>query len=298
MKGKLFFLGLLLCLVAMNSNAQCIGCSDNGQITETSEDNFAAGSADAYFWEVCSGNATIVGNEKSQNISVTCNEGESTIKVTRFVDGVCSESCKTICDSDPPPPPPCECPSTISKFCMQLSTEGCGTAFFNIKTICLPEPECIESITWQIGLGQYYDEITNNSTNLSWDIPDGDWPNHWLVATAFIKLTSGEICEYGNRILIDCPEGSGHGGENRLANPDQEKSSSIYPNPVSRGDKINLDKKIMDDLTHIDLLDSSGKFLSTLNTKQLFIPSHVAPGVYFLNIHTTYGMTTHKVIVK
>ncbi|WP_412561561.1 T9SS type A sorting domain-containing protein [Winogradskyella sp. MIT101101] len=87
---------MLLFLGGITSYAQCSNCSDpSNVISEISDNVFEATSAQAYFWEICEGNATIQGSNTSQTVNVSCSSGTFKIKVTRFINGNCIEACET-----------------------------------------------------------------------------------------------------------------------------------------------------------------------------------------------------------
>lgn len=82
--------------MSISSNAQCLDCSDDANvITYNGNGTFTASTAQAYFWEICEGDATIVGSNTLRTITVNCNStGPFKVKVTRFTNGNCIESCE------------------------------------------------------------------------------------------------------------------------------------------------------------------------------------------------------------
>lgn len=96
MKAKKLLLVMLFLLGGIISHGQCTNCTDSSNtITQNSNGDFVASSAQAYFWEICEGNATIQGSNTSQTVNVSCSSGTFKIKVTRFINGNCIEACET-----------------------------------------------------------------------------------------------------------------------------------------------------------------------------------------------------------
>ena len=292
MKKNLLFFVFALVISFAGLHAQCGDCSNIGQITQNSETSFTANSADAYYWEICSGTATINGANDGQSVSITCG-GPSVLRVVRFDDGECIESCIDVC-----PEEECECPAFIPQSCMQISVvEECLDYQFTISNSCLPDAECIDFVTWRIGLGIWNQSFTNNSTSILFTIPSGNWPNHWLVATAVITLTNGEECEYGNRLLIDCP--SGHGGGNGKSNRIEKPGSHIFPNPIEAGQSLIIPHNELNQAQKIELRDANGRLITSfLPNSTLQLPESLTSGVYFIHIHEQEKATVHKLILR
>ena len=90
---KLFFL-LSLLFFSLLSHSQCTDCNDSANnITYSGNGIFTSSDAQAYFWEICEGNAFINGSNTGQTVKVSCRT-KFKIKVTRFVNGNCIESCE------------------------------------------------------------------------------------------------------------------------------------------------------------------------------------------------------------
>lgn len=96
MKFQNYFLILFVLLIGNLSNAQCTNCTDPSNIiTQNPNGDFQAVTAQAYFWEICEGNTSIVDSNTGQTISVSCSDDNFKIKVTRFVNGECIEACES-----------------------------------------------------------------------------------------------------------------------------------------------------------------------------------------------------------
>jgi len=190
MKIKLLF--FILVLISINQiNAQCDGCSFDSIISFDGDNIFSAEYAQAYYWEICDGTATISGANTGSSVTINCNSnGNSTLKVTRFENGQCIESClEFICIGGICNPPECECGYMLSS-CIYLDFEGtpddCETLFATLSSSCLPD--CWESIDWRVKLGGIDQTYYNQGTSFSWDLPAFGYYNYYAVVTAIIHL--------------------------------------------------------------------------------------------------------------
>lgn len=98
MKQTLLFFALFFTIGYCNAQLSCDGCNDNGDISFIElipgGSVFEASPAQAYFWEICDGTKIITSGNSSQQVTVECNLAVWYIlKLTRFVDGECIESC-------------------------------------------------------------------------------------------------------------------------------------------------------------------------------------------------------------
>ncbi len=295
MKTKLFFLLAGLCLFSFNVNAQC-ECKGDG-ITNNNNGTLTASNADAYFWEVCSGDAVITSGSKDRNLSFECGDRASTISLTTFKNGTCTTTCIEVCDVEPE----CNCRDQIFQGCVEISFEPCTTAGFVLRSQCLPDPSCIESIEWQVGLGHWRPRVTTNTLYYTYDIPQGNWTNHYLVGRAWVTLTNGKVCKYSDQILIDCVNlRGGDGPSNGLIQDNDDSSTLVYPNPVVKGSHLQIPNNVLKGATSVQFMDSTGKVLSTLdqNDNSMLIPSSINPGIYFVAIKKDQNTQLHKVVVS
>jgi len=77
----------------------CSSCSDLGNIITNNQDGtFTASSAQGLYWEICEGNASIVGSNTTQTVEVAISGtiGNFKIIVSRFSNGECSDACETL----------------------------------------------------------------------------------------------------------------------------------------------------------------------------------------------------------
>ena len=301
MLNKLFLLVAFTCLLSYTANAQQCECNGSG-ITNNNDGTLTASAADAFFWNVCSGNVVITSDPKDQMITFDCVDGVSSISLTQFKDGLCTTTCINICEDGPPPPPPvCTCSERPGRGCIGITYEPCSSAIFTIDPSCLPDGECIESITWRIGLGFYSEEVQSNLTFHQFDIPAGNWPNHFLQGAATITLTNGVECRYWDEILISCIIGgvNGKGDGSKRDSPNLNSSNSFYPNPVIRGNQLFISSDISNNAQLVQLMDTSGKVVSTLgkNESSMIIPNSTNPGIYFVTIQIEDNVKVHRVFI-
>ncbi|WP_303686093.1 T9SS type A sorting domain-containing protein [Nonlabens dokdonensis] len=77
---------------------QCTNCDDPlNDITHDGNGTFTAASAQAYYWTIenCNATASIDGANTSRSINVTSTVGSVNVRLTRFINGECIQSCET-----------------------------------------------------------------------------------------------------------------------------------------------------------------------------------------------------------
>ena len=99
---------LMMLIVTPHLKAQnCSNCTFDNQISISLQNGnvFATSmiSAQSYFWEMCSGTSTIVGNNLNGTIQINFT-GLSTLKLVRFKDGICSSTCVDLTSINCEPP--------------------------------------------------------------------------------------------------------------------------------------------------------------------------------------------------
>ena len=78
-----------------------------------------------------------------------------------------------------------------------------------------------------------------------------------------------------------------------------EKELRMFPNPTSGTVNIELSSRLQNILTSIEVFSIQGKKMKSINTiseQMVFNFSDFAAGIYFMNINTTSGMLTKKVV--
>jgi len=158
MKKMLIFFSLLLSLSTI-SQAQCDSCAiDTTTIQYIGNHQYQSATAQAYFWEICQGGATISGSNKEQQVTISCGDtsGLSTLRLTRFQNGQCLKSCvKVKCDTVPKDT--CKC-DRFRDSCLTLSvTPDCSA--LTASMIC-SDTLCIDSIKWTVTLDTFIVNFT------------------------------------------------------------------------------------------------------------------------------------------
>ncbi|EDP72176.1 hypothetical protein FBALC1_13782 [Flavobacteriales bacterium ALC-1] len=279
--------------IGENNSRGCGTCNDsNNDITVIDNDTFRARYAQAYWWEICDGNATIVGSNTSRNVNISGVSGQtSTIKLTRFYNGNCIESCEifTISGSSNTCPP---------ASCLDIvEVDNCVDyqAWMNCN-----DPT-IDYINWYYTISGSYIHVPfwtsggnpagQHSAPLSLPTPPtGSWDNYNLYIYAEVVFDDGEVCdEIYTYITLDC---SGNGTGN-------QKKMSISPNPAKPSSKITLNGVEIKDIDNIEVLDIFG------NSKMKFKPTYkefklenLSSGIYFIKIYTSKGIEQKKIIIE
>jgi len=73
-----------------------------------------------------------------------------------------------------------------------------------------------------------------------------------------------------------------------------DNSTSIYPNPVVPGRVLNVDSA--DTVTSVNIFDITGSKVHSGNSSEISI--NLASGFYLVQINTTKGTSTKKLLVK
>ncbi len=198
---KAVCLGILLILGASLSSstalAQCGSCYNNGKIQILTDNYYGATYAQAYYWEVCSGNASIVGSNKNQTVNIS-GTGVVTLKITRFINGVCQESCITATCS----------PSCPEESCLSFNYQGnpqvCEFAWIQFDEDCFGSCDASSvQLSLHVPVGNHHKYFPVGETQGSWNIPDGNWDGAYLVAQAVI-MCGGQECIIEERVTMDC----------------------------------------------------------------------------------------------
>lgn len=253
----------------------CCNNSSN-HIQNLNNGNFSATSAQAYYWEICTGNASISGSNTNQTVSVNAS-GSFTIKVTRFVNGNCVESCKTVSIGGG------NCPTSNN---IGYSNEGggglCTTGLAYINGL-----SNVSHVNWTWALGPHSGSVNNAGTTTPIYYPSGNWTNYYIVICAQVVFNDGTVCDYVCRsFLLDCGIGFG----------DPIRTSSVYPNPTK--DRFQIKNDTDKELSELVITNSMGMPVKTLtkNLDREIDLSDQDEGVYFLQIRYKDGSTENKVM--
>lgn len=230
MKTKLIFFLFLFSIIITNGQTRstCEGCNDLGDnITQLENNTISSTSAQAYYWEICDGDATINGSNTGQTVSINSESNQNfTIKLIRFINGVCIESCETFTYNIIPP----DCndcrPELISFFICKGGRRG---AVFIDYTNC-PVSDNISSIDWHLNNAEFTTGPLAGSSSGTIYGPSspgnitGDCST--ITVSAVIHYNNGCEDDYLFDIVpIDSPENS---------------PRIFYPNPTKSELKINL----------------------------------------------------------
>ena len=278
MKTKQLFFLTLFIFYGLMSFGQCVNCTDPSNfISNNGNGTFTSSNAQAYFWEICEGNATIVGSNTNQSVSVNCT-GNYKIKVTRFQNGNCIEACESITCDNPPP----NCPDNI--YYINEGGGGlCTTGLASISGL-----SNVDYVNWTWALGGYSGTINNAGTTTPIYYPSGDWTNYYISICATVVFNDGTVCaKVCKSFLLNCGIGVG--------NP--IKRTSIYPNPSKNGlfsIKQLDDKK---EILEINISNSSGVVIKSIKGSN-FNLSKEKNGIYFIKVEFKDGSSeVQKVIL-
>jgi len=297
---------LLFCSVLCQLlQGQCTNCGDGSNaISHNGNGIFNAANAQAYFWEICSGDAVIVGTNVSKNVSVDCNSGSFKIKVVRFENGNCLEACKTyICNNGQIEEGGGEgggegeggggggssgdCPSVED---IQFSSEGgnglCATGMVSIENL-----QNVDYIKWSWALAGHSGTVVTEGNTAAIYYPQGNWTNYYIAICAEVSFKNGTNCvKKCNSFLLDCGESEG-----------MMAKSAIFPNP-SKNQFTIQSKQPGVQISQINISNIYGITVRSLN--KVGATNHVdlseeQRGVYFVTIGFTDGSKdTKKVIIS
>lgn len=295
MKVKNYFFVLIFLLTGVASNAQCNNCNDSSNvIIQNSNGDFVASSAQAYFWEICEGNATISGSNINQTVSVNCSKGTFKIKVTRFVNGNCIESCETY-----------TCGDSCSDYWVAILDEyidGTQSGSNYVYLMANGNYPSGASYTWtttrQNGLIQTY---------AGGDIILVDASINNRIVSAEVTVSFEDCTETVSK-TFDCaipnsdangnlfPECNGNSGGGFGKSMD---SIRIHPNPVKANSRIKIEGLEAYDVYTIDIVDIFGNIKSSQNLESdSFKLNNLDTGIYFIKISTKQGVIQKKIVVN
>lgn len=276
----------------------CTTCVDSGNhITNNGDNTFTAtAGAQAYFWRICSGTATIVGLNTNQSVTVSGTIGTtSKIMVTRFINGNCYESCEifTIVDTT---------------FCFDIEPQLYGKAYCgsnrhgNIKIHSSVDISTYASVKW------YLDPNLNGSAynGFTFDSTGGTISAEKTNSTAYFNenFDFTNPCPTGNVWYFDLLIKYNNGCPDYFVNDvsvfmtPQAPIIEVYPNPSRTGDQISFDGIDYQDLNSIEIFDSYGN--SKMNVQpnnQNFSIKNLSPGIYIIRFKTITNEIFQKKLV-
>lgn len=255
---------LVLCISSISyglPNDPTIGCpncdNNNNEIIDNGNHEYSATSAQAYYWEICNDGgassivAEITGINTDQNVTVNVlDTGDYTIRLTRFVNGVCEESCLTYVDTVGPPVFPRD---TITPGDPDIPLTGCPTSnninFYNEggSGTCATGIAFVSGISdiihidWSWAIGPYSGTMTSTGNSTPVYYPSSNWNNHYMVICAEVTTNDGTIIacpEVCKSFMMDCGTGLGDpiGGGGPGGGPGSGGDESIiFPNPSKDG---------------------------------------------------------------
>ncbi len=288
MKMNQILLMLFILVLGTTSYGQpssgCGLCSDpNNNINYTGNGNFTASYAQAYYWEVCNGNATIDGSNTGQTVSVDC-IGSYTIKVTRFVNGNCVESCEfRTCSGGGGGS---SCPSSNDIFYINEGGGGlCTTGLASISGL-----SNVNYVNWTWALAGYSGTINNAGTTTPIYYPSGNWTNYYIAICAQVVFNDGTVCDFECKsFLLDCGVGPG--------NPGPSRSGSLYPNPAKNTFNVKGQEGV--DIEEIKIINAQGAIVKTIksNFNDEIDISDQKNGIYFISLKFDDGTSEIKKLV-
>lgn len=299
------------------STNNCGSCNDsNNDITSVDSDTFRARYAHAYWWEICNGNATIVGSNKSRNVNISGVNGQtSTIKLTRFYNGNCIESCETFTfTSGSGGTPPCTA-SVYDIWCNENNgpnSQNYPTLISSQVYLTNPFPNAASGyVRWNASLldgqqdaGGTFGNLPANASNVLFpsqfyvniSAQTTNWPGGFYVPMQVYykdKVTGAE-CTVNLNPLIDEPCGA-HQGQQRNINIENE--IKIYPNPIKSNQNLKIEN--IENIIRIEILDMFGKIKKAIKTKTNNIKlDNLDSGIYFIKFYKSDGIEQKKIIIQ
>ncbi|NQX85664.1 MAG: T9SS type A sorting domain-containing protein [Flavobacteriaceae bacterium] len=282
MTTKQLFINVLAILCAIFSYGQCNSCTNTSNIiTSLGSGNFQASNAQAYFWEICEGNATINGSNTTQNVNVT-NNGNYKIMVTIFKDGNCITACRSMGFYI------LNCPNSNE---IGYNSEA-GGGLCATGQAYIPADSNIDYVNWTWELGGYSGEINGAGTTVPiYHESEEDWTDHYISICATAVKNNGEVCpEVCKSFLLDCGTGLGEviGSTNSFV--------SIYPNPSNNGLYSISQTDKTKEIEKINVSNSFGVAVGS-SKKLNFDLSKEKNGMYFIEIKFKDGTSTVKRVI-
>lgn len=316
MKKQHFLLLFLFLLIASSSYGQsnkniladqCTTCNDPEDRIENNGDNtFTADSAQAYFWRICNGTASIVGSNTGQTVTIIGNPGStSSIRLTRFAYGNCYEHCEVFTI---PVEDPIDCNNCGIDIVVQGNTNNslCTSATATLSGCDNPSSNPIVSVDWSWAMNgtSCYNTYPNGcpitTSNMFQAIipiglitgPLGGY--HFLQFYALVTYEDGTTCYVWNQEPLVCDKNY----EDPSPNPKKNESINLYPNPIKKGGNLFFDGIDSKKVANIEVIDLSGNIHLNIKPKaQHFNVKNLPPGIYIIQFTTTSNTEIQKRVV-
>lgn len=288
MKNFIFIL-VFLSFNAYALAQTCSTCTDPGNDITRSGSTLTARSAQSYYWEVCSGPATISGSRTGRTVTLNlpvCNASTSKVRLVRFINGTCIESCEVVTTPNP------SCPPSSALFVGNEGAGGlCTTGYASLSSAYA---NCVSSVDWTWALGGHSGSA-GRTTSTHWvqiNYPSGNWNNYYLVVYAKVTLVNGTVCNLSKSLLLNCGTGP---------TPIQQMEvdqASMYPNPIKSNGTLTF-KELDGTSNEVEIFDLNGtsKGIYDIKDKTINIGS-LEPGHYFILFRNKNGTQKKLFIVE
>lgn len=294
---ELFFLSTLL-LFSLLTYGQCANCSDPANtIIYNGNGNFTSSTAQAYYWEICEGNAVINGSNTTRNISVNCTAtGNFKIKLTRFLNGHCVEACEEYT---------CRngvivvgggglsCPYARMGFTVE-GRNGLCTGGLGILDMALLDENNVAHVNWTWRLGPHSGSIPNGAINQPIFFPIANWTNYYMVLSAQIVLIDGTVCPIQRgRFLLDCGSIGGPALRTNL----EISTLLIHPNPTNN--KFSIKTQKQSKIVEVLVRNFQGEMIKKINAnfENEINLSDQKKGVYFITVKYDDGTSENEKLI-
>lgn len=307
MRTKILFTFLFFIVFYSNTGAQtCTTCIDsNNSITNNNNNTFTATTAQAYYWEVCSGNATIVGSNTSRTVTVSGTK-TSKIKVTRFLNGNCYESCEIFTIS---PNNDYDCTARLrSIWCSNYTGTGNYNIYINArvdgrnpfnsraKVTVKWNPQYINGLQAAGGLSymeareskilpsQFAVNVNTNSST-GFYIP---------MIVEYTELSTGTKCRVDLNPFVsnNCDL-----GPMRISN---NKDIKLHPNPNNSGYEVSFNGVDLKSIKSIEVFNNRGENVTKINkpNSKSINSKKLDKGLYFIKFNLKDETITKKLIIE
>ena len=279
---------------------QCTNCTDpNDYITNNGDNTFTADSAQAYYWEICSGGfgISIYGSNTGQTVTIQGTPGSSfSIKVTRFVNGNCIEACESttiqnLCEFEP---------DLFGKhWCNGPSgSSGYGYALFDMTSAELQD---VSSVQW------IYDINNNNYPGFEFSNGSQTFIDNNISNGVRADFTFDSNCQTILTFVFDLYITFNNGcTPNPLLIQDVAVTTStfsptpivIFPNPTISNNVVEFEGIDFENISNIEIKSLQGVQEKTIKpNQQSFDVSGLKPGIYLLIFETNEGAFIRKKLI-
>ncbi|SHG86521.1 Por secretion system C-terminal sorting domain-containing protein [Flagellimonas flava] len=301
----------LLILCTFCSYGQCANCNNTtNTITYSGNGSFTTSKSQAYFWEICSGEAVIVGSNTNKTVNIQCNGSQDfKLKVTKFQNGQCTEACfVSTCKAgmvDEIPTDPGESEGNEEGNGMDDGSQGFGTCP-NVNGllvsneggggVCTTAMVSVEDVpnadhySWTWALGGYSGTLQTQGNMASIYFPEGNWSNYYLSICVEVAVKNNGSCsKICKSYLLEC-------GNN---NPSQYQKTMLYPNPSKNKvfiEKSNSHRKI----EKIEVRNINGTIVQCLRSDLdgSVDLTEQEKGIYLLTMYYKDGKLETKKVIK